>query len=97
MNINLNGATPNPIITQQDSTPAAKSANPGQVPAEDSATLSIGQDSIDTLTSQAMASSELRSDKIEALRQSIAAGQYKVEPDKVAEAILGESERPVSS
>lgn len=97
MNINFKGATPDPVVTQQESTPTARPTNSGQPPVEDSATLSLGHDTIGTLAAQAMSPPELRADKIEALRQSIATGQYKVEPDKVAEAILSESARPVSS
>jgi len=92
MKVDLNGVTPDPILTHQKNEPAQ--ASHVQPQAEDQATLSASRDSISTLTSQAMATAETRQDKIEALRQSVSSGQYKIEPEKIAEAILQESGKP---
>ncbi len=93
MKVGLEGATPDPILTQRNDTNATHPSN--QVTdtsvantSDDKATLSLGRDTIATLTSQAMGAPETRQDKIDALRQSISTGQYKVDPDQVADAIL---------
>jgi len=97
MKVNLNGTTPDPVITQQGNKCAAHSDRLSHAPAEDKTTLSLDHDGIAALTSQAMATAETRQAKIEALRQAISSGQYKVEPDKVAESILAESVKPERS
>lgn len=58
---------------------------------EDTATLTSDRASIKALTTKAMESSEVRQDKIEALRQAVQSGQYKIEPDKIAEAMIQQS------
>jgi negative regulator of flagellin synthesis FlgM len=55
---------------------------------EDKASLSVDTLSISSLAAQAMAAPPVRQDKVDALRQSIQNGDYKVEADKVANAIL---------
>ena len=45
-----------------------------------------------SLQATALSQPEIRSDKIQALRQAISTGQYKIEPDKIAEALVNESE-----
>lgn len=97
MKVDLNGTAPDPIPSQRGSSPAPQPSSLSHNAAEDKATLSLGRDHIAALTSQAMATSETRQDKIEALRQSIASGQYKVDPGQVAEAILGEAAKPKAS
>jgi negative regulator of flagellin synthesis FlgM len=91
MKVNLNGTTPDPIISQQGNRSSAQAPNVGYEHDQDKATLSLGQDNIAALTSQAMATSDIRQEKVAALRQAISSGQYKVEPEKVAEAMLQES------
>jgi len=92
MKIDLNNSTPDPIVTSQGKNHGS-SASTNQVhPAgEDTASLSFDRASVGSLVSQAMSSPEVRQDKIDALRQSIANGQFKIEPAKVAEAMLRES------
>jgi flagellar biosynthesis anti-sigma factor FlgM len=55
---------------------------------EDTTSLSADSRSISSLQARALATPELRQDKIEALRQSIQNGDYKLEPDQIAQAIL---------
>jgi len=55
---------------------------------QDKATFSSDSLDLPSLEAQVMASPELRTDKIMALRQAIQNGEYTVEPDKVAQAIL---------
>lgn len=59
---------------------------------EDKATLSADSTNIQALTAKAMESREVRQDKIEALRQAVQNGTYKIEPDKIAEAMIRQSE-----
>lgn len=58
---------------------------------EDKTTLTSDSAGIKALTTKAMESSEVRQDKIEALRQAIKSGQYKLEPDKIAQAMIEQS------
>ena len=91
MKVDLNGTTPDPIITQEGNRPSSQAPNWGHERDEDKATLSFGQDNIGALTTQAMSTSDVRQEKVAALSQAISSGQYKVEPAKVAEAMLQES------
>ncbi len=90
MKVDLNAPTPSgitPANTKAERTSADSLITSGQ----DSATLSTDKASIDVLTNQVMASSELRQEKIEALRQAIEHGEYKVEPEEIAKAIIQEA------
>ena len=57
---------------------------------QDRTTLSSDTVAVSSLASQAMETSPIRQDRVDALRQAIEKGQYKLEPDKIAEAILKE-------
>jgi negative regulator of flagellin synthesis FlgM len=98
MEINLNGVDgstlSNVTSTQQGktATAAVSGAQTDQEIGEDTATLSSDTSSVKALTAKAMESSQLRQDKIEALRQAIQNGNYKIEPDKIAEAMIRQSE-----
>ncbi len=91
MKIDLNGSTPDPIITPRGNNSGTPSTSQVQPGGEDTATLSFDHTNIGSLTSQAMASPVVRQDKVDALRQAISTGQYKVEPEQVAGAMLQES------
>ena len=58
---------------------------------EDKTSLSADTQSISSLQAQAMATPAIRQDKVEALRQAIQQGQYKLEPDQIAHAILNQN------
>jgi len=58
----------------------------------DKVTLSLDSAAIASLQAKALSMPEIRSDKVQALREAISTGQYKVEPEKIAEAIVNESE-----
>jgi negative regulator of flagellin synthesis FlgM len=100
MKIDLNSSTPEPIATPQSNQTSAASTNQvqtnqlqtEQVPngAEDRTTLAFDHANISALVSQAVASPEVRQDKVDALRQAISSGEYKVDPGKVADAMLPE-------
>jgi flagellar biosynthesis anti-sigma factor FlgM len=54
----------------------------------DRTTLSTGSQSVSSLTSQALAAGTERSARVESLRQSVNSGDYQLEPDAIAQAIL---------
>lgn len=62
-------------------------------PATETATLLAGATSLAALNAAAMDTARVRTDKVEQLRQSIAAGTYQVEPAQVADAMLKEWQR----
>jgi flagellar biosynthesis anti-sigma factor FlgM len=92
MRIDLNNISL-PGLDRDDKTRKAGSKPSSAPNVEDTTSLSVGTLSISSLTSQAMTSPEIRQDKVEALRQSIQNGDYKVEADKVAHAILNQNQR----
>lgn len=59
---------------------------------EDQTTLSGDHANVTALTAKALAFSEIRQDKIEALRQSIQNGDYRIEPLQIAAALIWQSE-----
>jgi negative regulator of flagellin synthesis FlgM len=93
MRIDLNPPALNNVASPQ----ASKTENSGQPPAlqgpgEDKATLSTDAASIAALTAKALSSAQIRQDMVDALRQSIRNGEYKVEPDQIAAAMIREAE-----
>ncbi|MBZ5649471.1 MAG: flagellar biosynthesis anti-sigma factor FlgM [Acidobacteriia bacterium] len=76
-----------------DKTRKAGSRAPSTPNVEDKASLSTDALSISSLEAQAMATPPVRQDKVEALRQSIQNGDYRVEADKIAHAILEHNQR----
>jgi flagellar biosynthesis anti-sigma factor FlgM len=56
----------------------------------DHTTLTSGSGSISSLVSGAMSSPEVRQDKVQALQQSISSGQYKLDPQQIAGAMIDE-------
>jgi flagellar biosynthesis anti-sigma factor FlgM len=97
MKVNLDGALPDPIIREQKKDDLKGQSVPAQLDNGaqiDKTTLHADQDSVVALTSQALTTSEVREEKIATLRQLVASGQYKVDPENVAEAILQDAARP---
>lgn len=60
---------------------------------EDKASLSTDALSVSALEAQAMNTTAIRQDKVEALRQSIQNGDYRIEADKISHAILEQNQR----
>ena len=94
MKVDLNGqdgATLSSVTLPQHERPGAVSAaDIDPEIGEDRATLS--GDSVTTLTAKALAAGEIRQDKVEALRQAIENGEYRIEPSKIAEAMIRQSD-----
>ena len=59
---------------------------------EDRTTLQTGSLSVQSLTSQAMNTPEIRQDKVDALRQSVTSGEYQVSAKAIASAIIDNGE-----
>jgi negative regulator of flagellin synthesis FlgM len=59
---------------------------------EDTATLSSERVNATSLTARVLASNEIRQDKVEALRQAIQKGDYRIEPSQIAAAMIWQSE-----
>ena len=95
MRIDLNSILLN-ATERDDKTRNAGSKAPSATSApsvEDKTSLSVDTLSISSLEAQAMTTPQIRQDKVEALRQSVQNGDYKVEPDKIARAILEHNQR----
>ena len=98
MKVDLNGAGASTLSsitsTQRGETAASAVSGTETEPevGEDKATLSSDSASMQALTAKALQSAEVRQDKVEALRQAIQNGTYKLEPDKIAEAMIRQSQ-----
>ncbi len=88
MRVDLKG----PVTLQAIQTPTT--ANKGQggskvvSPVADRTTLSSNTASVKALTTQAMQTAPVRQAKVDALKQSVQDGTYKLNPAKIAAAIL---------
>lgn len=89
MRVDFNAGNAVPENTAQTSSPA----RPQSAAAADSANgtntrFSSGEAGVSTLAAAALHEPEVRADKIEALRQQIASGNYHVSPQQIAGSIL---------
>ncbi|HEY1800677.1 MAG TPA: flagellar biosynthesis anti-sigma factor FlgM [Terriglobales bacterium] len=96
MKIDLNSLNLNNSSLDRTSLNQAQHSATSEIGAEgtqgqDSASLSLDQASIQSLQTQTLSTPEVRQDKVDALRQAIANGQYGIEPDKIADAMIQDS------
>jgi negative regulator of flagellin synthesis FlgM len=89
--ISLNEISPNQVDREEQARKAGKASSAPNV--EDKASLSVDALSVSSLEEQAMSAPPVRQDKVEALRQAIQNGEYKPEPEKIAQAILEQNKR----
>jgi flagellar biosynthesis anti-sigma factor FlgM len=87
MRVDLNAISLN-SVEREDKTKKAGGKAASAANVEDTASLSVDTLSISSLEAQALATPEVRQDKVDALRQSIQNGQYQVDPEQIAQAIL---------
>jgi flagellar biosynthesis anti-sigma factor FlgM len=86
----------NSAASQIDSEPNQKRVNAQNIPATESdssgdrTTLTSGSSSVSSLVSEAMQSPAIRQDKVQSLQQAVSSGQYKLDPDKIAGAMIDE-------
>jgi negative regulator of flagellin synthesis FlgM len=89
MRIGLNSPDPQRVSTEQTSTSSAALRQTGKTPGEDTDTFSSDTVTLGALVNRALQMPEVRQDKVDSLRQSIAGGQYQVDPQSIASAMLG--------
>ena len=82
-----------PDLTRDEKTRKAGAKSNSASSVEDTTSLSADSNSILSLQTRALATPEIRQDKVEALRQSIQNGDYRLEPDQIAQAILNQNQR----
>jgi flagellar biosynthesis anti-sigma factor FlgM len=70
---------------------AQTAAKSDGVAGEDRATLTSDSTSVGSLVSTALNSPEVRQGKVDSLRQSIASGQYQIDPASIAASMVGKS------
>ena len=91
MKVELNRPTLDSVTPAHGNAAEIKEDQTLHAPEEDKATLTAGKANIEPLATQALNSPEIRQDKVEALRQAITSGQYKVDPGAIAEAMIRDS------
>jgi len=69
---------------------ARNSATTGLSGGEDRTTLSSDSSSVSSLVNTAMNSPEIRQDLVSSLKDSIASGQYKLDPNAIASSMIDE-------
>ena len=74
-----------PSVQDQTTAPAATTTD------VDRTTFQSGPSSVHSLVSKALASPEIRQDKVDSARQSISSGTYKFDAGKVADAMISSS------
>jgi negative regulator of flagellin synthesis FlgM len=94
MKVDLNASNLSEIISQasQSPSPAVSDSSFAEPLGEDKATLSGDSTNVQNLTTKALELPEVRQGKVEALRAAIKNGDYKIEPGKIAEAMIQQSE-----
>jgi negative regulator of flagellin synthesis FlgM len=92
MRIDLNHVSLQDLARDEKTRKAAVKTS-GTTNVEDKTSLSGDTLNISSLAAQAMTAPSIRQDKVEALRQSIQNGDYKIDPDQVAQAILRQNQR----
>jgi len=93
MRIDINSPAASLLSANWNQSQAAKKVSGGaENAAEDRATLSPAGNLIQTLTAQALNMPEVRQDRVEALRQSIASGAYPLDATGIAAAIVSSGE-----
>ena len=97
MKVDLNGQDVSTLssitLPQREQAPAPVSdTDTDHQIGEDTATLSSERVNVTALTAGALASNEIRQAKVEALRQAIQNGDYRIEPSEIAAAMILQSE-----
>jgi flagellar biosynthesis anti-sigma factor FlgM len=89
MKIEVNSPTASQLPTDRGPKAVTSSkVTEAQSAAEDRTTFRSDSASVQSLTSQALNSPEIRQGKVDALRQSVSSGEYTVDATKIAGAIV---------
>lgn len=93
MKIDVNAPVASQLPTQR-SAKQVSSGSPAAIQSttEDRATFNSDKTSVQSLTNQALQTPEIRQDKVDAIRESIKTGSYKLDPNKIASAIIANNE-----
>ncbi len=87
MRIGLNAPNPPDISTDRASTPATSTQSaPSTQPVDKFSGDSV---SLNSLAARALQLPEIRQDKVDSLQQQIASGEYRLDPQKIADAMMG--------
>jgi len=92
MRIDSNQPVSSQLSTERTSRNSGKAGSAAGASAE-GATFSPDPSGVTSLEAQVMATPEIRSDRVAALRESIRNGSYQVDAGSIADAILRESSR----
>jgi flagellar biosynthesis anti-sigma factor FlgM len=93
MKIDVNSLAASQVLVDRGPKQVSNGSLAGtQSSTEDRTTLRTDSQSVQSLTSQAMNSPEIRQDKVDALRQSVDSGQYQIDATKIAGAIIDNGE-----
>lgn len=89
--LNLNTSNLDQTTLGQAQPHAGRSASTEDVQSQDVTDFSHDNAHIQSFATQALTTPPIRQEKVDALRQAIASGNYVVEPEKVADAMLQDS------
>ncbi len=86
----IDSNSPANLLPPDRSTSSVSKPAPSEVagPTEDRTTFSSAGATIQSLTAEAMNTPPVRQDKVDALRQSVASGEYHLDPASIASAIV---------
>jgi len=87
----INGHSPlSSGIVQGSSEKTARAKNPAAADPQDQTSFSSDRTAVSSLETRVMQTPEIRQDRVASLKDAIGKGQYALEPDKVAEAMLNQ-------
>ncbi|MBZ5653748.1 MAG: flagellar biosynthesis anti-sigma factor FlgM [Acidobacteriia bacterium] len=92
MKVEPNGVSLNGLNSPELAKPAPSQADKPAAPEQDKATLSLNASGVGALAQKALSVPEVRQDKVDALRQAIQRGEYTLDPGKIAQALIDESQ-----
>ena len=92
MQVDSLGTTARAVNETNDGAVAKSALGQGNIKSssipQDTASLSSSNTSVDSLTRQALASTEARAAKVETLRQVVANAEYALDPSLIADAVI---------
>jgi flagellar biosynthesis anti-sigma factor FlgM len=89
MRIGLNTPDPRSLLAEPTKKPATvATSRPESLPSGDQPDLSRDTVTLSALASQALGLPEVRQDQVDGLRQNIKSGQYQLDPNQIADAML---------
>jgi len=93
MKIDLSAATMSQLPAERSATQVSNTvATVSQSTTADRTTFNSDSMSVHSLASQALQTPEVRQGKVDEIRASISSGQYKIDPGKIASAILSSTD-----